>query len=77
MMSEKTNSHPKPEYYSRGIEPWEVIKANRLGFFRGNALKYLLRADAKNGLEDLKKCRAYLDEMIQQVEKGERHISEL
>lgn len=30
------------------------------GFCRGNALKYLIRADRKNGLEDLKKAMVYL-----------------
>lgn len=30
------------------------------GFCRGNALKYLIRADRKNGLEDLKKAMVYV-----------------
>lgn len=29
-------------------------------FCRGNALKYLIRADRKNGVEDLKKAQVYL-----------------
>ena len=30
------------------------------GFCRGNALKYLIRADRKNGTEDLEKARKYV-----------------
>lgn len=37
---------------------------NSIAFNWGNALKYLLRWTHKNGVEDLKKCRVYLDWMI-------------
>ena len=30
----------------------------------GNAIKYLMRWTQKNGIEDLRKCREYLDMMI-------------
>lgn len=48
------------------VEAIDVIKAvlGEDGFkahCRGCALKYLLRADKKNGLEDLKKARVYLN----------------
>ena len=36
---------------------------------RGNAIKYLLRFQKKNGLEDLKKARKNLDWLIEEVEK--------
>ena len=39
------------------------------GFYLGNALKYQLRFQKKNGLEDLKKARKNLDWLIQEVEK--------
>lgn len=35
----------------------------------GNAIKYLLRFQKKNGLEDLKKARKNLDWLIEEVEK--------
>lgn len=50
----------------KGIESIDIIKAV-LGeegfkkFCRGNALKYLIRADKKNGLEDLRKAAVYLN----------------
>ena len=58
-----------PDHYSRSaIEPWDFIMANNLDFMRGNVIKYVMRYDAKNGLEDLKKARAYLDKLIEREE---------
>lgn len=55
-----------PEHYSRwAIEPWDFIMANSLDFMRGNIIKYVMRYDAKNGVEDLKKARVYLDKLIE------------
>lgn len=34
------------------------------GYCKGNILKYIFREKKKNGLEDLKKARAYLDLLI-------------
>ncbi|MFD4905013.1 DUF3310 domain-containing protein [Kitasatospora purpeofusca] len=50
--------------------PVEVIEiTSHFSFVRGNALKYLLRADFKsNKLEDLKKARWYIDYEIRQME---------
>lgn len=42
---------------------------NSIAFNWGNALKYLLRWTHKNGVEDLKKCRVYLDWMIDTLEE--------
>jgi hypothetical protein len=47
------------------IEPWDYITANGLGFLEGNAIKYLTRFRSKNGVEDLKKARHYLDKLIE------------
>lgn len=38
----------------------------------GNILKYVMRAEKKNGLEDYKKARKYLDWCIKEKEKGEK-----
>lgn len=38
------------------------------GFYWGNAMKYLLRFQKKNGLEDLKKARKNLDWLIDETE---------
>ncbi|EJU23308.1 DUF3310 domain-containing protein [Mogibacterium sp. CM50] len=59
----------EPKHYrldGLGIESIDVIKAvlredGFKAFCRGNALKYLIRADHKGGVEDLEKARVYLN----------------
>ena len=66
--NEKVN-HPN-HYNQGGIECLDVIKAyygddGYEGFCAGNVLKYVMRYKHKeNALEDLKKARFYLDEVI-------------
>lgn len=51
-------------HYLKAIQPWDIIRAWGLGFHRGNIIKYILRAPAKNGKEDLEKAKHYLDYLI-------------
>jgi hypothetical protein len=44
------------------------------GFYLGNALKYHLRFQKKNGLEDLKKARKNLDWLIEEMEHENKNI---
>lgn len=65
-------NHPT-HYVAGGIETIDVIKAKMtreqyLGFLHGNVIKYMTRANTKNGLEDLKKARWYLDLLIKESE---------
>lgn len=46
-------------------ETWDVILDWGLGYLDGNAVKYLSRWRHKNGLEDLKKARHYIDKLIE------------
>jgi hypothetical protein len=62
-----------PSHYCRdGIECIDVIKAITKGlsafdaFCQGNAMKYLFRWQFKNGAEDLKKARWYIDKLLEQ-----------
>ena len=66
----------KPNHYqgSKGLEAIDVVH-NFIGslsgasaFFWGNAIKYMLRFQKKNGLEDLKKARKNLDWLIEEME---------
>lgn len=41
------------------------------GLYKGNILKYIMRADHKNGLEDYRKAKQYFDWLLELVEKGE------
>ena len=52
------------------IQPIEFILANELGFCEGNVIKYLCRYKRKNGLEDLKKARQYLDFLIERESRS-------
>jgi hypothetical protein len=47
------------------IQPIEFIHANGLPYIEGNIIKYIMRHKFKNGLEDLKKARHYLDLLIE------------
>jgi hypothetical protein len=52
-----------------GIQPWDVIAAWNLDYWEGNVVKYVMRYRNKNGVEDLKKARHYLDYLIQREEE--------
>jgi hypothetical protein len=52
-------------YKSKPIQPWDFIIANGIGFCEGNAIKYISRWRDKNGVEDLKKARHYIDKLIE------------
>ncbi|MGV1835226.1 DUF3310 domain-containing protein [Rhizobium rhizogenes] len=59
-----------PQHYARfNIEPIRFICENNLNFFQANITKYILRWDAKNGLEDLHKAKRYLEMFIKFVQK--------
>lgn len=64
-----TEDPTSPSHYSRwAIEPIEFIMRNKLNFAQGNIVKYVVRAEFKNGLEDLYKTRSYIDKMIAEAE---------
>lgn len=73
------NPHPKPSslteqvggshYKSFVIQPFEFIQKNGLSFCEGSVIKYVCRWRQKNGVEDLKKARHYLDMLIEMEEK--------
>ena len=46
-------------------ETWDVIADWGLGYFDGNAVKYLSRWRHKGGVEDLRKARHYIDKLIE------------
>ena len=51
-------------------ETWDVILDWGLGYLDGNAVKYLSRWRHKNGIEDLKKARHYIDKLIETQERA-------
>lgn len=55
-----------PAHYARfKIEPIRFAVENNLNFLQSNILKYVMRYDAKNGLEDLRKASRCLDMLIE------------
>lgn len=57
-------------YAKYAIQPTDYIIKNGLGFCEGNVIKYVTRYKDKNGLEDLKKARHYLDILISELENN-------
>jgi hypothetical protein len=53
------------EHYKFPIQPWDYIIANDIGYLEGTAIKYLTRWKRKNGVEDLKKARHFIDKAIE------------
>ena len=55
-------------YKGMAIQPIEYIQANKLRFIEGNIVKYISRWREKNGIEDLKKIKHYVEFLIEEVE---------
>ena len=68
-------NHPKHYKTKKGLEAIQVIEAfteDLTGIEAtdtGNVIKYICRWKSKNGIEDLKKARWYLNHLIRHVEK--------
>ena len=65
-----------PEHYQGedGIECIDAIRAALTpeefrGYCKGNIFKYLWRYERKNGVEDVRKSRWYLERLIEELEK--------
>lgn len=60
-----------PPHYTNHPSGIEAIQITRLcGFSLGNAVKYIWRYEDKNGAEDLKKARFYINDVLT---KGSGH----
>lgn len=57
-----------PIHYTQGIEAIAYIESHNMNFTEGNIIKYVTRYKHKNGIEDLKKARFYLDRLIKNLE---------
>lgn len=73
-MSDNVNH---PSHYTAGnIECIDAIHEAVKGlegheaYITGNVIKYMWRWKRKNGAEDLKKARFYLDRLIKQIDHG-------
>ena len=50
-------------------EHWNLVVAYQWDYFTAQAIKYLMRWRAKNGVQDLEKARHFLDKLIE-IEKS-------
>lgn len=58
-------------YKDLAIQPVEYVMRNNIGYIEGCVIKYVTRWKAKNGVEDLKKARHFLDILIaEETKKG-------
>lgn len=69
-MTDNVNS---PSHYQGKIECIDCIESATDGlkgieaFCTGNAIKYLYRWKKKNGIEDLKKAKWYIDKLLNEI----------
>jgi len=57
-------------HYKLKIQPWTFITENNLSYFQGNIIKYAVRYQKKNGIEDLNKIKHYCDLEIERIRKS-------
>ena len=74
METEKKNAISPDHYKQGGLEVVDIWRAKLTpeelkGAFKANVLKYVMRADYKNGLEDYKKAAVYLNWIIEEEQK--------
>lgn len=82
---EQFDNITKPKHYQGkyGMEALDVVKnfiwdlAGERAYYWGNVIKYLLRFQQKNGVEELKKARQNLDWLIEKMEAKEEATIEL
>ena len=65
-MNKEYDEVNNPSHYVDMVTPpSDFIYDNKLDFFTGNAIKYLCRANKKNGLVDLRKAIKYIEMRIE------------
>lgn len=52
----------------KGFQHWDLVIANRLGYFEGQITRYVSRARYKTGLEDLRKALHYVLKLKEQYQ---------
>lgn len=79
MATSENNTPLSPDHYKQGgLEIIDVMrkkmsKEEFRGFCKGNVLKYITRAEYKNGLEDYKKALQYLTWLVEAESEGKEH----
>ncbi len=66
---ETTDKQVGGSHYKKAIQPWDIIQVWGLDYWRGNVVKYVLRAPYKNKREDLEKAVHYLEYLIENYDE--------
>ena len=53
------------EHYQLAIQPIDFIERNQIPFIEGNIIKYVVRHGDKNGIEDLRKAKHYIEMLME------------
>lgn len=52
-------------HYAAGLQHWDLIERNGIGYLEGCATKYVTRARKKNGRQDILKAQHYVQKLIE------------
>lgn len=66
--------HGGTHYKDKAVQPWDVVDTwpleQRIGFYRGNAQKYIMRlGDKDERLLEAKKAQHYIQKLIEVLEE--------
>lgn len=68
-LSVKSDQIGGDHYQKAALQPWDIFLAWGLDPWAANVVKYILRFPYKNGLEDLKKAKHYVDFLIENYDE--------
>jgi len=66
-------------YKNMGVEPWDVVDTwpleQRIGFYRGGALKYLMRMGSKDeSPREIAKGRHYMTKLLEVLDEQSDYL---
>jgi hypothetical protein len=59
-------------HYKSSFQHWDFVEMFEIGYLEANATKYVLRWKKKNGVEDLKKAKSYVEKLILEMHFNDR-----
>jgi hypothetical protein len=76
MMSADDKQVGGDHYLNMAVEPWDVVGTwsieQQIGFYRGNACKYLMRMGSKDyALQEIRKAAHYIEKLIEVLEDSD------
>jgi len=52
-------------YQTAPIQHWDIVVMHKLDYFQGQIIKYVMRWNAKGGVQDLRKAQHFLEKYIE------------